>query len=390
MQPEGGIRPEVTWIGLLARLVFSVAVSTLVWFGVHERGAFDGRGWLLGTDVALGTAALAAVVFRRRWPLGVAAITSALTSVSATATGPAALAMMSLATGRNIRRIAIAAAVNLVAGIVNTAVVLDADLSQPDELVGIVVPLAAMIGWGMYVGVHRDLVGNLRLRAERAEADQELRTREARATERARIAREMHDVVAHQISHVSMHAGALAYRDDLPVEEMRAEAEVIRDAANQALRELRSVLHVLRDHTSGEPVDPPQPTFHDIARLVEQARIAGTEIVFVDRVDIPVANETGRAVYRIVQEAITNVRKHAPGAALVVDLDHAPGHEPGSILVSIANDLVDTEAAAPGAGFGLTGISERVALAGGHVEHGAVDGRFVVRAWLPGPTGGTR
>ena len=93
----------------------------------------------------------------------------------------------------------------------------------------------------------------LKNRAERAEAEQELRTSQARANERARIAREMHDVLAHRISQVSMHASALAFRTDLDAEEMRASATIIQDTAHQALDDLRAVLGVLRDPESGEP-----------------------------------------------------------------------------------------------------------------------------------------
>ncbi len=382
MPPDADFRPAITRNGRVARLAFVVAVGVLVGFGAYQRGAFDDRRWLLAVDLVAGAVAWIAVGFRRRWPLPVAVGSSVLTAVSATATGPAALAMMSLATGLNTRRILIAALVNVAAAIVNTTVVLGGDLSEPDELVGVLVPLAAMIGWGMYVGVHRDLVGNLRLRAERAEAEQEFHAREARATERTRIAREMHDVVAHRISQVSMRAGALAFRSDLPADEMRVESEVIRDAANEALRELRSVLHVLRDPASGELVDPPQPTYADIARLIDGARTAGTEVTFVDSVTEPVSNETGRTIYRVVQEGVTNARKHAPRAVISVEIDNAPDHESEMVVVCIVNDLVDAASAPPGSGLGLLGISERVALAGGRFEHGEVDGQFVLRAWL--------
>ena len=174
------------------------------------------------------------------------------------------------------------AAVNFAGSMVFEAV------SPPDgegwieSVVGSLLLLAALIGWGQYVGSRRELMWNLRQRAERAEADRDLRAAEARAHERTRIAREMHDVVAHRISQVSMRAGAMAFRDDLSAEQMRAESTVIRDAANEALRELRSVLHVLRDPTTGDLVEQPQPTYFDIAGLVERTRLDGMRIDFVD------------------------------------------------------------------------------------------------------------
>ena len=143
-----------------------------------------------------------------------------------------------------------------------------------------------MLGWGQFVGSRRELMWNLRQRAERAEAEQELRASEARATERTRIAREMHDVVAHRISHVSMRAGALAFRDDLSVEQMRAESALIRDTANEALHELRAVLHVLRAPSTGELIEQPQPTYADLTALVSGAAADGMRIEFDDSLDV--------------------------------------------------------------------------------------------------------
>ena len=141
-----------------------------------------------------------------------------------------------------------------------------------------------MLGWGMYIGSRRELIWTLRNRAERAEAEQELRVAQARSQEQARIAREMHDVLAHRISQISMHAGALAYREDLTPEEMRASAEVIRDKAHEALTDLRGVLGVLRDGSTGERLPAPQPTYADLPGLVAEARESGLRVEFEDLV----------------------------------------------------------------------------------------------------------
>src|SRR4029079_4824335 len=132
----------------------------------------------------------------------------------------------------------------------------DGDPWWVDLLINSVVT-AGVLGWGMYVGSRRELVWTLRQRAERAEAEQELRVAQARSNERARIAREMHDVLAHRISQISMHAGALAFRDDLTAAEMRSSAQVIQEKAHEALADLRGVLGVLRDD-AGERLDSPQ------------------------------------------------------------------------------------------------------------------------------------
>ena len=126
----------------------------------------------------------------------------------------------------------------------------------------------------------------------------------------------MHDVLAHRISQVSMHAGALAFREDLTPEEVRASASVIREKAHEALTDLRGVLGVLRG-ADGEPALAPQPTYADLAELVAEARESGLNVEFHDRVSAPseVPDAAGRTLYRIVQEGITNARKHAPGSA---------------------------------------------------------------------------
>ena len=120
----------------------------------------------------------------------------------------------------------------------------------------------------------------------RAEADQRLHADRARMAERTRIAREMHDVLAHRISLLALHAGALEVRPDLPPEKVRETAELLRSTARQALEELRGVIGVLREEPGQEPPPAaPQPTLSDIPRLVEETRRAGAKIDFEMRVE---------------------------------------------------------------------------------------------------------
>ena len=239
-----------------------------------------------------------------------------------------------------------------------------------------------MMGWGLYIGSRRELLWNLRNRAERAELEQELRLTQARSTERARIAGEMHDVVAHRITQVSMQAGALAFRDDLDGDRLREGLGQIQRQANDALHELRGVLGVLREDDPSPPTARPQPTYDDIAALVDEARSLGLDIDWADHVDgdVPVPPVTGRTVYRIVQEGITNVRKHAPGAEVEI---RSSGDERGGITVVISNPLGDLPSAAPGAGLGLVGLRERTELRGGRLHQRTEGSRFVLEAWLP-------
>ena len=152
-----------------------------------------------------------------------------------------------------------------------------------------------MMAWGMYIGSRRELMWSLRHRAERAEAEQELRAAQSRSNERERIAREMHDVLAHRISQISMHAGALAFREDLTADEMRDSAGVIQAKAHEALTDLRGVLGVLRDE-SGELTNAPLPTYADLPALVDEARGSGMAVTLDDRLpaDEPVP-DGGRA-----------------------------------------------------------------------------------------------
>ena len=159
------------------------------------------------------------------------------------------------------------------------------------------------------------------------EAEQRLRIEQAREAERRRIAREMHDVLAHRVSLLSLHAGALEFRPDASPEEVAEAAGVIRATAHAALEELRQVIGVLRDGAEERAPEPPQPTLADIPALVEECRAAGMRVRC--RLDVPDAATApaalGRTAYRIVQEGLTNARKHAPAAA--VDVTIAAGEQ---------------------------------------------------------------
>ena len=242
------------------------------------------------------------------------------------------------------------------------------------------VATAAMLGWGMYIGSRRELIWTLKHRAESAEAEQELRMAQARANERARIAREMHDVLAHRISQVSMHAGALEFREDLTPEEVRTSAAVIREKAHEALTDLRGVLGVLRS-ADGEAALVPQPTYADIDDLVEEARLSGLNVEFHDGVTAPaeVPEAAGRTLYRIVQEGITNARKHAPGTLVVVELTGSP--EDG--LDVVMRNPLGFGSATPGSGLGLVGLSERAELRGGRLDAHREGTSFVLHGWIP-------
>jgi signal transduction histidine kinase len=188
----------------------------------------------------------------------------------------------------------------------------------------------------------------------------------------------MHDVLAHRISLLAVHAGALEVRRSATDDERRA-AGVIRQSAYEALEDLREVIGMLRDDGDG---DRPQPTLTDVPALIEQSRLAGMEVAF-ERTELPAVPEgIGRHVYRTVQEGLTNARKHAPGAPVLVRLEGADS----GLTVEIINPVPPANGmpGLPGAGSGLIGLRERMHLVGGRLEHGRTPAdEFRLHAWLP-------
>ncbi len=373
-------QPRLTRWGHVWRFAVCAVISGFVWAEAF-RGQWEDHRWWWWLDLLVGIGAFGLVLLRRRHPLAVAVLASALTLVSGVAAGPATLASVSLATRQRLDHIVVVSIV----GIVASQGYVDLTPGGSDDPFWLsftfnVVITGAIMGWGSYIGSRRQWSWQLRMRAERAEAEQELRAREAQATERQRIAREMHDVLAHRISQISMHAGALAYRTDLDADAMRQGSADIQATANAALTDLREVLGVLRDDGAAGR-EQPQPTYADVPALVAEAQAAGMNVAWHDRLDDADAlpPTVGRTIYRIVQEGITNARKHAPGALLTVEVSGGPGEGVGLLL---ANPM-GFGSRVPGAGVGLIGLSERAALGGGRLEHAQEDGRFVLRGWLP-------
>ncbi|WP_067428664.1 sensor histidine kinase [Nocardioides jensenii] len=373
--------PLTTWSSIW-RYVGVLAVSALAW---SPYLAFQWREQriLFWVDLVVGLVSYLLLHLRRRYPLAIALVTNALASVSGVAGGPATLATVSMATRRRLRELVPVAVVGLAAAQFYS-------VSQPSydddpywlNLTVNTVFVAATLAWGMFIGSRRELLWTLRDRVERAEEERDLRVGKARGDERSRIAREMHDVLAHRISQVSMQSGALAFRTDLTADEMRATASVVQEQANQALVDLRAVLGVLRDPGTGDLLDRPQPTYDDVAELIEDARESGMHIEYaahVDDGDVPIA--AGRTIYRIVQEGLTNARKHAPGTTVFVDLAGTPDE---GIHVRIRNPIgFGTQAAAPGAGLGLVGLTERAELGGGRLAFHKDGSMFLLQAWIP-------
>jgi signal transduction histidine kinase len=355
--------------------------------GVHGPGVIHGpHGMAFAVDAGIGVATSAALWFRRRWPAGIALVALVPFVVSLAAAGAALLALLNV----GIRR---RASVTLViAGFYQVAFAgyyLLWYRGYPFWAAWLwaLTEFGAVVALGMYVRARRQLITSLRERADQAEAAQLLLAQQARHAERTRIAQEMHDVLGHRVSLMTLYAGALEVRPDLPPAEVREAAGLIRSTARQALEELRGIVGVLRDDNGGGDDAPraPQPSLRDITRLVEESRRAGMNVALDMRVEAAEAapGTLGRDAYRIVREALTNVSKHARGTATTVWVAGRPGQ---GLQVTIRNRLPIEPAAEPplpGAGMGLAGLTERVAMSGGTLSHGpSPDGAFVVNAAL--------
>ena len=362
-------------------------MAVLVWLTIDGSG---GTRPYLALDIAVGIVSVALVPLLRRWPVQVAMLLSVLSAVSPAATPPATMAALVVA---EWRRLALALAVGgtgIAAHLIRGTWRPVSGLPYLWWAVLVLVAYAGLIGWGMLIRAHRALVSSLRERAERAEADQARRVSQARAAERARIAREMHDVLAHRLSLLATYAGALAYRPDAPPEQVSRAAEVVRSGVHQALDELREVIGVLRDDSLPGLAagSRPLPGIADLAELIEESRAAGMRIetggAAWHAAGLPEA--AGRTAYRVVQEGLTNARKHAPGQPVSVTLEGGPG---AGLDVSVVNPAGPAPAGladgVPGSGNGLIGLTERLELAGGRLDWRNSGGEFRLGAWLPWP-----
>ncbi|MFF9867657.1 sensor histidine kinase [Streptomyces sp. NPDC013953] len=391
---QDGPRPRRTvrdWI------VDTVAFVLAAFFGLlaaEASRAYNGPGPAVLADQLAGAAACLALWLRRRRPVAVAVAVSLVSAVVPAAGGAALVALFGVAVRVPPRPLAYVGGLALGCTTVQVFLRPDPELHPAAEVLAGVVLLLLVTAWGMLVRARRQLVAALRERARRAEAEAELRAEQAQRAAREAIAREMHDVLAHRLTLLSVHAGALEFRPDAPPAEVARAAGVIRDSAHEALQDLREIIGVLRapgdpDGTGGargprDERDRPQPTLATLDALVAESRQAGMEVTLDNAIADPgrVPAALGRTVYRIAQEALTNARKHAPGTRVTVTLRGRPGD---GLTVGVRNPAPTTAVPhVPGSGQGLIGLTERAVLAGGRLTHGpAPDGGFALHAWLP-------
>ena len=386
MEPDSGLRTRAAWPQWLytwrADLAIAIVVAfvqfTGTYFGAENQ---TGRASLDALAYALVAVGPIALLFRRRYPVAVLLVTFAATLTYWTTDYPRGPIFFALI---------IAFITTIMAG---------------HRVVAVVVALAGWLAftWLPYLAGNESrpgLAGTFGLlawllvllaigevaRAGRARAAETARTREEEARRRAseerlRIARELHDVLAHNISLINVQAGVALHLMDEHPEQARTALTAIKQASKDALGELRSVLEVLRRSGEAEPRTP-QPGLAELDDLISRAGMAGLEVtVEVNGVRRPLPAEVDLAAFRIVQEAVTNVARHAGQATATVRVAYGE-HD---VTLQIDDDgRGGTPSAIAGSGSGITGMRERTAALGGRLEVGPrPDGGFRVRAELP-------
>lgn len=360
------------WLSVAAPMALALADAFLV------------NGAEPGVPLALSLAAALALVWRRRLPLTVLAVTLVGMFIGYIWFAPL-IALYTVAAVRppDRRVLALAGTAFAVAHFLPYPV---SRLPVHDhrtlalDAVNAVVIAAAPLAVGLLSRTRHELAERLDELTRSREREDRLLADQVVATERARLAREMHDVVAHQVSLISLQAGAVQVRTEDT--EAQAGARTIRELSVRTLDELRHMVGILRAAGADREELTPQPKLADLPRLLE---LSALDVTYEDA-RAPGAERSEaveRAAFRTVQEALTNIRKHAPGAKVRVRVTE-PG---GGLRVEIRNGPADSAVPCPelpGGGHGLVGLRERAQSLGGTLEaHPTEDGGFVVRADFP-------
>jgi len=367
-------------------LVADAAVPILV-AAVIVVGEIIGDGSGRSGAIILGAAAAAVLWGRRRFPAATLAASGILVAALFHLDHPAgvvamfapAVALYSLALrrGRRAQLLAGAAAV----GAVIMADVLHGGSPTVLQTLGHVLLVSIPLLAAEAIRTHRSYLQVLEERVELAGRTREQEARHRTEQERLRIARELHDLVAHTLTEINVQAGAAA--EQLESGLARVALERIEDASHRAIGELRAVLGVLRDPGHADAPLLPAPGITDIPELVDRVRDTGLDVRLHVDGDQPsqLSDATSLAAYRIIQEALTNARRHAPGAPVTVGVTFHM--ERMSILVQ--NPGVGPEHNDVAPGVGLQGMTERATAVGGVLQAGRTDDGFAVHAGLPYP-----
>lgn len=351
-------------------LVLVVAAAVDVWLNLWD----DTR---LG--VALATIGCAALAFRRRFPLGVFLFTLPIALTQPVAVAPLAALFTLAERSRNRRLLAVCVALTAVANSTPWPLAGLTEVGRTMTLVTFAYSLAtaaAPVLIAQLLQTHRDLARRLVEIEEAREHERALHAQAVLARERAQLAREMHDVVSHQVSLIAVRAGALqvATKDA----DAKEAARTIRSLSVTTLDELRTMVTLLRASGGHATALTPQPTLADLRKLVESS---GTHAELTGDLPSAVGTPGQRALYRTVQEALTNVRKHAPGATACVEL----WQDGDDVGVTVTNTPPTRPSLSlPGSQQGLVGLRERAEILHGTLDAGpTAEGGYRVRLRIP-------
>lgn len=364
------------------------------WDGAKSGGQEQGVGGMLETpwlDIAIPIAivlvAVALIPFRRRFPLPIFVAAFVLYCATVLMREPSmgvgfVVILTAFSLGARTTR-----NTTLIAG--GLATIIAAALSLTSSKFGVIDTRVFQIAAGLAVAAalgdssrsHREFVIAANERAERAEQSREAEAQQRVAEERLRIAQDLHDTVAHQISVISLNAGAASSALTTNPEKAKTALGTIRISAREVLSEIGTLLNYLRTDQDSAAA-PPQPDLNDVPTLIARMQDSGLAIEIETHGDLAaVSGASSRVAYRVIQEGLTNANKHGSGNRAEVEL--TVSHDELTItMTNPTSGAAKNQPDAPNGGLGLTGIRERVASVGGTVDI-STNGQFVITATLP-------
>lgn len=374
---SAAIAPRALAVDLVLWIVACAPMLGSPFLDEHSFGPWDAVAALTG---------LVLIIARRRWPIPVLAIGLVAVVATTAALGrPTALLPVSVILLFNVavrydRTVAIRAGLAGVTSLLSCiAILVSSDFFGPELLAGLAWPTLAVAA-GDAVRSRREAIAAAEERAARAEATREEEARRRVIEERLHIARELHDVVAHQIAVINVQAGVAAHLLRAQPDAAESALTTVRSSAQQVLDELSGLLGVLRADTDDETTTAPAPTIADLDTLI--ASFDGTELrvrLVTSGEPRPMSDTASVTAYRVVQEALTNAHKHGTGEARLL-----LGHSDQGVEIDVSNAVRPDPAPVSGSGFGLLGMRERVHAVGGTLDAGVQpDGTFRVRALIP-------
>lgn len=377
-----GPRPRLPgWAGDLIAAVLVLVTTVLPFPGLESQGPEP-------VIVVLAVVSAAALPLRRRWPipiLGICIIVFGISCLLGVLNAGAALAVavaMFAVTDRSDRRLGVAIGIVTICLTVALSLLADSRFAVDPRLVQFALGVGLAAAAGDATRSRREYFVAVTERAERAEQTREAEARRRVSEERLKIARDLHDVVAHQIAVISLNAGVASSAIDNRPDKAKESLATIRSASRTVLTEIGDLLALLRgDDGAAEGVAAPQPGLDRLNELIGQFEEAGLEVTA--RIEGDLRNVTGAAdvvAYRTVQEALTNAHKHGGEHRAHLLLSVADG----AVTIVVTNPMTTTDTtSSTGSRLGLLGLRERVASVRGTVETGPVPGAWRVAAQLP-------